>query len=94
MPVCVPEGPSEVWSAEFMSDALDHGARVRTFNIIDALNREALAMESDTSLRAERGIRVLDRLKAERELPHMMRVDHGPDFVAQRLQEWAKPIGC
>jgi len=49
-----------------------------------------LALEIDTSLRAERIIRVLERLKAERELPHMIRVDNGPDFLAQSLQGWGK----
>jgi len=76
LPVCVPEGPHEVWSADFMSDALYHGSRFRTFNVIDDCNRETLAIEIDTSLRAERIVRVLDRLKTERELPHMLRVDN------------------
>ena len=44
----------------------------------------------DTSLRAERVIRVLDRLKAERDLPHMIRVDKGPEFLAQTLLDWGK----
>lgn len=90
LPVFVPEGPHEVWSADFMSDALYHGSRFRTFNLIDDFNREALVIEIDTSLRAERIIRVLDRLKAERELLHMIRVDNGPEFIAQSLQDWGK----
>jgi putative transposase len=54
-----------------MSDALSHGTRFRTFNILDDFNREVLAIEVDTSLRTERVIRVLDRLKAVRALlPH------------------------
>lgn len=61
------EAPSEIWSADFMSDALYHGPRFRTFTIIDDFKREVVAIEVDTSLRAERVIRVLDRLKAERE---------------------------
>lgn len=90
IPVFVPKAPSEVWSADFMSDVLYHGTRFRTFNIIDDFNREVLAIEVDTSLRAERVIRVLDRLKAERELPHMIRVDNGPEFLSQQLHEWGK----
>ena len=90
LPVFVPEGANEVWSADFMSDALYHGSRFRTFNIIDDFNREALAIEIDTSLRAERIIRVLERLKADRDLPHMIRVDNGPEFLAQVLQDWGK----
>ena len=90
LPVFVPEGRNEVWSADFMSDALYHGPRFRTFNIMDDFNREALAIEIDTSLRAERIIRVLERLKVERDLPHMIRVDNGPEFLAQALQDWGK----
>ena len=67
-----------------------HGSRFRTFNILDDFNREVLAIEVDTSLRAERVIRVLERLKVERELPHMIRVDNGPEFLSQQLHEWGK----
>ena len=88
LPVFVPEGPNEVWSADFMSDALYHGSRFQTFNLIDDFNRKALAI--DTSLRAERWIRVLELLKIDRELPHMIRVDNGPEFLAQALQDWGK----
>lgn len=90
IPVFVPEGPNEVWSADFMSDALYHGTRFRTFNLLDDFNREVLAIKVDTSLRAERIIRVRDRLKANRELPHMIRVDHGQEFLSQQLHEWGK----
>jgi len=30
---------------DFMSDVLDNGHRFRTFNVIDAYNRQALAIE-------------------------------------------------
>ena len=90
LPVFVPEGPNEVWSADFMSDALYHGSRFRTFNILDDYNREVLAIEVDTSLRTERVIRVLNRLKVDRELPHMIRVDNGPEFLSQQLHDWGK----
>lgn len=45
LPMWVPEGPNEVWSADFMSDALYHGSRFRTFNIIGDFNREAIAIK-------------------------------------------------
>ncbi|GJL52374.1 MAG: hypothetical protein NPIRA01_36010 [Nitrospirales bacterium] len=86
----VPEGPNEVWSADFMSDAFYHGSRFRTFNLIDDCKREVLAIEIATSLRAERIVRVLERLKTERELPNMIRVENGPEFLAQALQDWGK----
>ncbi|MCA9467757.1 MAG: hypothetical protein KC643_20245 [Nitrospira sp.] len=59
----VPDGPNEVWSADLMCDALYHGTRFRTLNIIDDYNREVLAIEVDASLWAERVLPVLDCLK-------------------------------
>jgi putative transposase len=91
IPLLVPERANQVWSADFMSDdALYQGPRFRTFNIIDDHNREALAIEIDTSLRADRIRRVLDRIEAERGLPDVLRVDNGPEFLSQVLADWAK----
>lgn len=92
-PLLVPQRSNQVWSADFMSDALYHGPRFRTFNIIDDFNREALAIEVDTSLRAERLVRVFDRLKAERGLPDMLRVDNGPEFLSQTFVAWCQANG-
>lgn len=86
----VPERANQVWSADFMSDALYQGPRFRTFNVIDDYNREVLAIEIDTSLRADRIRRVLDRIEAERGLPDVLRVDNGPEFLSQVLADWAK----
>jgi transposase InsO family protein len=72
---------NEVCSADFLSDALYHGMRLRTFNVIDDFNREALAIEIDTSLRAVRLIHVFERLQAARGLPTMLRVDNGPELL-------------
>lgn len=59
----VPDQQDQVWSADFMSDVLYYGTRFRTFNVIDDHNREVLAIEIDTSLRASRIVRVPERLK-------------------------------
>ena len=48
-PLSVPGEPNQVWSADFMSDALYGGNRFRTFNVMDHFNREAVAIEIDTS---------------------------------------------
>ncbi len=92
-PLRVPSHANRVWSADFMSDALYHGTRFRTFNVIDDWNREALAIEVDTSLRASRIIRVFERLKAERGLPEVLRVDNGPEFLSGELETWASAAG-
>ena len=47
---------------DFMSDALWSGQRFRTFNVVDDFNREALAIEVDTSLPSGRVTKVLDKI--------------------------------
>lgn len=81
-PLFVPQRPNEVWSADFMSDALYAGKRFRTFNVIDDFNRECIAIEVDTSITGRRLIRVFERLRLERGLPQKLRVDNGPEFLS------------
>lgn len=89
----VPEQPNQVWSADFMSDALYAGKRFRTFNVLDDFNREILAIEIDTSLTSRRIIRVFERLKGQRGLPEVLRVDNGPEFLSHEFVAWAKSVG-
>jgi putative transposase len=79
-----------VWSIDYMNDSLWDGRRFRLLNIMDDYNREVLAIEADTSLPALRLIRVLDKLKEERGLPQMIRVDNGPEFISGRLDQYCK----
>lgn len=88
-----PELPNQVWSIDFMSDSLWDGRKFRTLNVIDDFNRQILAIEVDTSLPAMRVIRVLERLKESRQLPEMIRVDNGPEFISARLDVWCKENG-
>jgi len=57
---------NQSWSVDFMHDALACGRRFRTFNIVDDFNREALSIEIDLNLPAQRAIRILDRIAANR----------------------------
>lgn len=76
-----------------MSDSLYAGKRFRTFNVLDDFNREILAIEIDTSLTSRRIIRVFERLKEERGLPEVLRVDNGPEFLSHEFVAWAKSVG-
>lgn len=92
-PLLEPQHPNQVWSADFMSDALHVGNRFRTFNVIDDFNRECLAVEIDTSLTGKRLIRVFERLRSERGLPGVLRVDNGPEFLSSDFVAWAESAG-
>jgi len=58
----VPVVMNQVWSIDFMSDALADGRLLRTFNVLDDYNREGLAIEVDLSLPSQRVIRALEQV--------------------------------
>jgi putative transposase len=92
-PLDVPAEPHRMWAMDFMHDTLFCGKRFRTLNLIDEGAREALAIEIDSSLPAERVIRVLDQLKESRPLPEQIRVDNGPELQSAKLVAWAQAHG-
>lgn len=80
---------NQVWSMDFMSDALSDGRTLRTFNVIDDYSREALGLEVDLSLPSERVIRSLEQIIEWRGKPSAIRSDNGPEYIAQKLVDWA-----
>ena len=84
---------NQVWSVDFMTDALSSGRRFRMLNIVDDYTRECLAIEVDTSLGGVRVVRVLEELKQRRGLPRQIRSDNGPEFVSRAVDQWAYEQG-
>ncbi|HGV3492114.1 IS3 family transposase [Klebsiella quasipneumoniae] len=93
VPLVTPEAMNQSWSIDFMHDALVCGRRLRTFNVVDDFNREALAIEFDLNIPAQRVVRVLDRIVANRGYPLKMRMDNGPELVSLTLAQWAEEHG-
>jgi putative transposase len=92
-PLAEPVAANQVWSVDFMTDALSSGRRFRTLNIVDDYTRECLAIEVDTSLSGARVVRVLEELKKQRGLPQQIRSDNGPEFVSRAVDQWAYEQG-
>lgn len=88
-----PTAVNERWSMDFVSDRLWQGRRFRVLTLVDDYSRENLALEVDTSIGGARVARVLDRLASTRGLPKCIRVDNGPEFTGQALDEWAYRTG-
>jgi putative transposase len=87
-PLAVVPRPNVVWAVDFMSATLYGGRRFRTFHILDEGVREGLAIEVDTSLSAERVGRVLEQVVAWRGQPQAIRLDNGPELMAERFMSW------
>jgi putative transposase len=85
----LPAAMHELWTLDFISDALCDGRSFRTLNVLDTYSRQCLAMETDTSLTGERVVRVLDRLIAEHITPRILQIDNGPEFRSKVLDQWA-----
>lgn len=82
-------GINDVWAMDFMSDRLFDGQAFRILTVVDCHTREALSTASRTSFRAYQVVDELDRLIRLRGKPRSLRVDNGPEFACQMLDQWA-----
>ena len=92
-PMVLPIAPNITWSMDFMHDALVTGRKFRTLNVMDDFNREGLCIVIDTSISSVRVVRELEHLIAWRGQPERIRVDNGPEFIAQALEVWSQAQG-
>ena len=69
----------------FMHDQLRDGPTVRLLNVIDDFSREALGIEINFTLPAERVVRALEQRIEWRGWPQEIRCDNGPENISARL---------
>jgi putative transposase len=87
-PLVQPAKMNETWSMDFVEDRLENGRKIRTLNIIDDFNREALVMEVSFSFPAERVVEILKQCIEWRGKPQRMRSDNGTEFIANKTKEF------
>ena len=87
--LAVPTAVNQVWSMDFMSDSLNDGRSIRTFNVIDDYNREGLTIDVDLSMPGLRVIRALEQIIEWRGKPAAIRCDNGPEYLSAALVTWA-----
>jgi putative transposase len=84
-PLAAPPRLNHTWALDFMADVLYDRRHFRILTIIDEGSREALAVEAWTSIPASRVIRLLAEQIALHGRPTAIRVDNGPELLAQVL---------
>ena len=85
-------GPNEVWSMDFVMDALASGRRIKCLTIVDDFTRECLDIAVDYGISGGYVARVLEAIGQFRGLPRAIRTDQGPEFTSRALDRWA--YGC
>jgi len=89
MPLPRADRANQVWSLDFVSDALACGRRLRVLGVEDQYAREGLVLTIDTSLPGLRVVRELDRVcKARSSYPKCIVSDNGPELTSRAVLQW------
>jgi putative transposase len=84
---------NEIWSMDFVADALFDGRRLRTLTVVDNYTRECLAIEVGQSLKGEHVVEALTRITAMRGPPTTIKVDNGSEFIPKAMDRWGYENG-
>jgi putative transposase len=79
---------NEVWSIDFVMDALANGRRIKCLTIVDDFSRECIDIAVDHGIGGEYVTRVLERAGQFRGYPQALRTDQGPEFTSRALLAW------
>jgi len=84
------ERANHVWALDYQHDQTADGRVIRVLNVVDEFTREALVMHVARSIDADRTVRVLERLVAERGAPAILRCDNGTELTSHALRDWCR----
>ena len=81
---------NQIWSLDFLSDALSDGRRFRILGVMDQCSRECLTLVADTSIGGARVARELDALVKQHGRPHCIVSDNGTELTSRAILQWAQ----
>nr|WP_269766405.1 IS3 family transposase [Burkholderia ubonensis] len=85
--------PNEVWSIDFVMDALANGRRLKCLTIVDDFTKEAVDIVVDHGISGLYVAQALDRAARFRCYPKAVRTDQGPEFTSRALDLWTYASG-
>jgi putative transposase len=92
--LALPSAPNEVWSIDFVMDALSNSRRLKCLTIVDDFTKESVDIIVDHGISGLYVARALDRAARFRGYPKAVRTDQGPEFTSRRaLDQWAYANG-
>ena len=92
-PLLRPERANEVWSMDFVFDRSADGRPIKCLTIVDDATHEAVAIVPERAIGGLALTRILDRLRATRGLPQVIRTDNGSEFCSRAMLTWAQANG-
>lgn len=84
---------SQMWSMDFVSDAMFNGRRLRALTVVDAFTHEALTIDVDQGIKGEQAVEVMERISSIRGAPRTIQADNAPEFISKALGRWARENG-
>lgn len=92
-PLELPVQRNEVWSMDFVMDALANGRRIKILTIVDDCTKELVDLVADFGISGHYVTRILDQAARFRGYPKAIRTDQGPEFTGKALDQWAYTHG-
>ncbi len=85
--------PNHVWALDFVFDTTADGRPIKALAMCDEFTRESVGRDLKRSIRADDVVKALDKAKAVRGTPEFIRMDNGPELIAQAIIDWCKASG-
>ena len=86
--------PDQVWALDFQFDTTSDGRILKLLHVVDEHTREALAVQVERRIDADRTVSVLERIVTARgRAPELVRMDNGPELTSRALDQWAYERG-
>lgn len=80
---------NDCWSMDFVADQLFTGEKLRTLTILDIFTRQSPLIGVGFCYKSIDVVRSLEEATKAYGKPKVIRIDHGPEFIAKELDLWA-----